>query len=156
MKFLSNDGLKVVLSKIKEMFYTKIEVDEKLKSVSGGAGLYIEGYFKTNSSKGLYCKVIETADKYEIWSNLKVSKSYSNNFNNIPTGKKVIGNSIAFDRAYSIWADFIGGYGERLVVRFDFTNDGINYENISTSDIGATQHSGNENDFVFLGSVIKK
>lgn len=36
MKFLNNDGLKVVLSKIKEMFYTKAEVDEKLKSVSGG------------------------------------------------------------------------------------------------------------------------
>ena len=116
----------------------------------------IEGYFKTNSGKGLYCKVIETNDKYEVWSNLKISKSFSNNFNNIPTGKKVIGNSIAFDRAYSIWAQFIGGYGEKLVVRFDFTNDGINCENISTSDIGATQHSGNENDFVFLGSVIKK
>ena len=36
MKFLSNDGLKFVLSKIKDMFYTKTEVDEKLKSVSGG------------------------------------------------------------------------------------------------------------------------
>ena len=41
MKFLSNDGLKVVLSKIKEMFYTKAEVDEKLKSVSGGGQVYI-------------------------------------------------------------------------------------------------------------------
>lgn len=91
-----------------------------------------------------------------MWSNLKVSKSFSNNFNNIPTGKKVIGNSITFDRAYSIWADFIGGYGEKLVVRFDFTSDGIKCENISTSDIGATQHSGNESEFVFLGSVIKK
>ena len=50
----------------------------------------IEGYFKTNNGKGLYCKVMETADKYEIWSNLKVSKSYSNNFNNIPTGKKLL------------------------------------------------------------------
>ena len=89
MKFLSSDGLKVVLSKIKEMFYTKTEVDEKLKSVSGG-GTLIEGYFKTNNGKGLYCKVMETADKYEIWSNLKVSKSYSNNFNNIPTGKKLL------------------------------------------------------------------
>ena len=39
MKFLSSDGLKVVLSKIKEMFYTKTEVDEKLKSVSGGGVL---------------------------------------------------------------------------------------------------------------------
>lgn len=36
MKYLSNDGLKVVLNKIKEMFYTKAEVNEKLKSVSGG------------------------------------------------------------------------------------------------------------------------
>ena len=36
MKFFSSDGLKVVLSKIKEMFSTKTEVDEKLKSVSGG------------------------------------------------------------------------------------------------------------------------
>lgn len=36
MKFLSSDGLKVVLTKIKDMFYTKAEVDEKLKSVSGG------------------------------------------------------------------------------------------------------------------------
>lgn len=36
MKFLSSDGLKIVLGKIKEMFYTKKEVDEKLKSVSGG------------------------------------------------------------------------------------------------------------------------
>ena len=124
--------------------------------IKWGGGTLIEGYFKIGYSKGLYCKVIETADKYEVWSNLKVSKSYSNNFNNIPTGKKVIGNSITFDRAYSIWANFIGGYGEKLVVRFDFTNDGINCENISTSDIGATQHSGNENDFVFLGSVIKK
>lgn len=116
----------------------------------------IEGYFKTNSSKGLYCKVIETGDKYEVWSNLKVSKSFNNNFNNIPTGKKVIGNSIALDRAYSIWDQFIGGYGEKLVVRFDFTSDGIECINISTSDIGSTQHSGQENDFVFLGSVIKK
>lgn len=36
MKFLNSDGLKIVLNKIKEMFYTKTEVDEKLKSVSGG------------------------------------------------------------------------------------------------------------------------
>lgn len=36
MKYLSSDGLKVVLSKLKEKFYTKSEVDEKLKSVSGG------------------------------------------------------------------------------------------------------------------------
>ena len=36
MKFLNSDGLKIVLNKIKEMFYTKAEVDEKLKSVSGG------------------------------------------------------------------------------------------------------------------------
>lgn len=41
MKFLSSDGLKVVLTKIKEMFYTKTEVDEKLKSVSGGGQVYI-------------------------------------------------------------------------------------------------------------------
>lgn len=40
MKFLSSDGLKVVLSKIKDMFYTKGEVDEKLKSVSGGGYFY--------------------------------------------------------------------------------------------------------------------
>ena len=36
MKYLNSDGLKVVLSKLKEKFYTKSEVDEKLKSVSGG------------------------------------------------------------------------------------------------------------------------
>lgn len=36
MKFLNSDGLKVVLSKLKDKFYTKSEVDEKLKSVSGG------------------------------------------------------------------------------------------------------------------------
>lgn len=116
----------------------------------------IEGYFKIGYSKGLYCKVLETNDKYEIWSNLKLSNSYSKNLSNLPTGKKFLGNSITFDRAYSIWADFIGGYGEKLVVRFDFTSDGIKCENISTSDIGATQHSGNETDFVYLGSVIKK
>ena len=121
-----------------------------------GGGTLIEGYFKIGYSKGLYCKVLETNDKYEIWSNLKLSKSYSYTLNNLPTGKKILGNSIAFDRAYSIWDGFIGGYGEKLVVRFDFTSNGINCENISTSDIGATQHSGNENDFVFLGSVIKK
>ena len=156
MKFLSSDGLKVVLTKIKDMFYTKAEVDEKLKSVSGGAGLYIEGYFKTDNGKGLYCKVIETADKYEVWSNLKLSNSYSYTLSNLPTGKKILGNAIAFKREYSTWKKFGGGYGENLVVRFDFTSDGINCENISTSDIGATQHSGNENDFVYLGSVIKK
>lgn len=72
----------------------------------------------------------------------------------MPTGKKILGNAIVFNRSF--WSGFMGGYGEKLVVRFDFTSDGINCENISTSDIGATQHSGNENDFVFLGSVIKK
>lgn len=41
MKFLNSDGLKIVLTKIKEMFYTKTEVDEKLKSVSGGGQVYI-------------------------------------------------------------------------------------------------------------------
>lgn len=156
MKFLSSDGLKIVLSKIKEMFYTKTEVDEKLKSVSGGAGLYTEGYFKTNSSKGLYCKVIETADKYEIWSNLKLSNSSRYTLNNLTTGKKFLGNAITFERNYSEWSKILDGYSSEVNVRFDFTSDGIVFTNITGAGLGATQHSGQENDFVFLGSVIKK
>lgn len=152
MKFLDSAGLKVVLNRIKSTFATKAELNA-VKMQSGG-GTLIEGYLKTDNGNGLYCKVIETDDKYEVWSNLKLSNSYSYNLSNLPTGKKVIGNSIVFDRSF--WSGFIGGYGEKLIVRFEFTNDGIECVDISTSDIGATQHSGNENDFVFLGSVIKR
>ena len=35
--------------------------------IKWGGGTLIEGYFKTNNGKGLYCKVLETRDKYEIW-----------------------------------------------------------------------------------------
>ena len=124
--------------------------------IKWGGGTLIEGYFKTNNSKGLYCKVLETRDKYEIWSNLKLSNSYSYTLNNLPTGKKILGNAIAFKRQYSTWESFVAGYGDNLVIRFDFSNAGIDSVNISGSDIGTTQHTGNENDFVFLGSVIKK
>lgn len=119
-------------------------------------GTLIEGYFKTNNSKGLYCKVLETRDKYEIWSNLKLSNSYSYNFSNLPTGKKFLGNAIFFKKQYSIWSNTIGGYSDNLFLRFDFSSNGVEYTSVSDREIGATQHSGNEADFVFLGSVIKK
>lgn len=65
MKFLSSDGLKVVLSKIKEMFYTKTEVDEKLKSVSGGGTKVSEFYVRCSGRYNSYVfqfKIIESAD----------------------------------------------------------------------------------------------
>lgn len=65
MKYLSNDGLKVVLSKIKEMFYTKKEVDEKLKSVSGGGTEVEEFYIKfidrNNKTYFFNFKIVENA-----------------------------------------------------------------------------------------------
>ena len=36
MKYLDNNGSKTLITKIKEKFYTKEEVDTKLKSVGGG------------------------------------------------------------------------------------------------------------------------
>ena len=116
----------------------------------------IEGYFKTNSSKGLYCKVLETNDKYEIWSNLKLSNSYSYNFSNLPSGRKILGNAITFQRDYSMWQSVLNGYGETAIVRFDFSSDGIECVNLSGANLSATEHTGKESDFVFLGSVIKK
>ena len=116
----------------------------------------IEGYFKTNNSKGLYCKVIETADKYEIWSNLKLSNSYSYNLSNLPTGKKILGNVITFRRAYSLWSQVLDGYSAEVCVRFDFTKEQIVLSNLTGAGLGATQHTNNESDFMFLGSVIKK
>ena len=127
----------------------------QLKSVSGG-GTLIEGYFKTNNGKGLYCKVLETNDKYEVWSNLKLSNSYSKNLSNLPTGKKFLGNAITFRRGYSLWQSELGGYGETAIVRFDFSSDGIECVNLSGANLSATEHTGKESDFVFLGSVIKK
>lgn len=116
----------------------------------------IEGYFKTNNSKGLYCKVLETRDKYEIWSNLKLSNSYSYTLNNLPTGKKILGNAIVFRKAYSLWTQVLSGYSADALVRFDFTKDKIIISEMSKSGLGATQHTNNEDDFMFLGSVIKK
>ena len=116
----------------------------------------IEGYFKTNSGKGLYCKVLETKDKYEIWSNLKLSDSYKFTLSNITTGKKILGNAIVFRKAYSLWTQVLSGYSAEALVRFDFTKDEIITSEMSKSGIGATQHTNNENDFVYLGSVIKK
>ena len=116
----------------------------------------IEGYFKTNSGKGLYCKVIETDDKYEIWSNLKLSNSYSYTLSNLPTGKKILGNAIALQRDYSMWQSVLSGYGQMAIVRFDFSSDGIDCVNLSGANLSATQHTNTETDFVFLGSVIKK
>lgn len=126
-----------------------------MKSVSGG-GTLIEGYFKTNNGKGLYCKVLETNDKYEIWSNLKLSNSYSYTLSNLPTGKKILGNVINFRRAYSLWSQVLDGYSAEVCVRFDFTKEQIVLLNLTGAGLGATQHTNNENDFVFLGSVIKK
>lgn len=158
MKFLSSDGLKVVLSKIKDMFYTKGEVDEKLKSVSGG-GTFTEEYFKINNEVyGLYCKVIETDDKYEVWSNLKISKTYQyNKFNNIPKGKKFYGNVIAFNPSYE-WTSIVSNskYGETPAIQFNFSNDGIDCIRIANNCTDVIKHSGKESDFVFLGSVIKR
>lgn len=67
MKFLNSDGLKVVLSKIKELFYTKTEVDEKLKSVSGGGTEVSEFYVKLIDARYqktffFNFKIIEGAD----------------------------------------------------------------------------------------------
>lgn len=154
MKYVSSENLKQVLQKMRNVFATKSELNA-VKNQMGG-GTLIEGYFKTNNGKGLYCKVLETDDKYEVWSNLKLSNSYSYTLSNLPTGKKILGNAIAFKRQYSTWENFVAGYGDNLVIRFDFSNAGIDSVNISGSDIGATQHSGQENDFVFLGSVIKR
>ncbi len=124
----------------------------------------IEGYFRFNYGHGLYCglycKVLETNDKYEIWSNLKLSNSYSYNFSNLPSGKRFLGNTIKFQVSYSLWKSILGKSNEWVNERFDFTKDKINiysiFENIAGTVLGATQHSGDENDFVFLGSVIKK
>lgn len=154
MKYVSSDNLKQVLQKMKNVFATKSELNAVKTQVGGGT--LIEGYFKTNSGKGLYCKVIETDDKYEIWSNLKLSNSYSYTLSNLPTGKKILGNAITFRRAYSLWQSELDGYGADVNIRFDFTSDGIVIENLSGTGLGATQHTNNENDFVFLGSVIKK
>lgn len=158
MKFLSNDGLKVVLTKIKELFYTKKEVDEKLKSVSGG-GTSIEGYFQIiNKSYGMYCIVLETDDKYEIWSNLKILKQYkNNNFNNIPKGKKYCGNVIAFKPSYE-WTQIVSNskYEETPAIQFNFSNDGIEAIRIADNFNDTIKHSGDTKEFVFLGSVIKK
>lgn len=124
--------------------------------IKWGGGTLIEGYFKNNNSKGLYCKVLETNDKYEIWSNLKLSNSYSYNLSNLPTGKKILGNAVTLSRAYSLWQSELGGYGETAIVRFDFSVGGIECVNLSGANLSATEHTGKESDFVFLGSVIKK
>jgi hypothetical protein len=154
VKYVSSENLKQVLQKMRDIFATKSELNE-VKNQMGG-GTLIEGYFKTNNSKGLYCKVLETNDKYEIWSNLKLSNSYSKNLSNLPTGKKFLGNAITFKRAYSLWQSELGGYGETAVVRFDFSTNGIECVNLSGANLSATEHTGKESDFVFLGSVIKK
>lgn len=154
MKFLDSAGLKVVLNRIKSTFATKAELSAVEKRIGGGT--LIEGYFETNNVKGLYCKVIETRDKYEIWSNLKLSKSYSYTLNNLPTGKKILGNAITFRRAYSLWSQVLDGYSMDVCVRFDFTKEQIVLSNLTGLGLGATQHSEKENDFVFLGSVIKR
>ena len=59
MKFLSSDGLKVVLSKIKEMFYTKTEVDEKLKSVSGGQVYILKDISRLTSTKVCIARLLK-------------------------------------------------------------------------------------------------
>lgn len=154
MKFLDSAGLKVVLNRIKSTFATKAELNA-VKMQPGG-GTLIEGYFKANGGYGLYCKVLETNDKYEIWSNLKLSNSYSYNFSNLPSGRKILGNAITFQRDYSMWQSVLNGYGQTAIARFDFSSDGIDCVNLSGANLSATQHTSTETDFVFLGSVIKK
>lgn len=139
---------------MRNVFATKSELNAVKNQVGGGT--LIEGYFKTNNSNGLYCKVLETRDKYEIWSNLKLSNSYSYTLNNLPTGKKFLGNAIVFRKAYSLWTQVLSGYSADALVRFDFTKDEIIISEMSKSGLGATQHTNNEDDFMFLGSVIKK
>lgn len=154
MKFLDSDGLKVVLNRIKNTFATKSELNAVEKRIGGGT--LIEGYFKTNSGNGLYCKVLETADKYEVWSNLKLSNSYSYTLNNLPSGIEILGNAITLQRDYSMWKSILSGYGQVAIVRFDFSSDGIYCVNLSGANISATEHTEKESDFVFLGSVIKR
>lgn len=78
MKFLSNDGLKVVLSKIKEMFYTKTEVDEKLKSVSGGGTSIDEKItIKSNSNDGLFFNFYKKGNVVKVFEILNRETIYS-------------------------------------------------------------------------------
>ena len=139
---------------MRNVFATKSELNA-VKNQMGG-GTLIEGYFKTNNGKGLYCKVLKTRDKYEIWSNLKLSNSYSYNFSNLRSGRKILGNAITFQRDYSMWRSVLNGYGQTAIARFDFSSDGIECVNLSGANLSATQHTNTETDFIYLGSVIKK
>ena len=106
----------------------------------------------------MYCIVLETDDKYEIWSNFKILKSYkNNNFNNIPKGKKYCGNTIAFKPSYE-WEKIVSNseYGKTPAFQFNFLNEGIEIIRIADNFNDTIKHSGEESEFVFLGSVIKK
>lgn len=106
----------------------------------------------------MYCIVLETDDKYEIWSNLKILKSYTNNkFINIPKGKKYCGNTIAFNPSYE-WKSIVSNteYGKTPAAQFNFLKEGIEVTKIADNFNDIIKHSGKESEFVFLGSVIKR
>lgn len=123
----------------------------------------IEGYFQIigppyEKSYGMYCIVLETDDKYEIWSNLKILESNkNNNFNNIPKRKRYYSRVITIKPDYS-WRTFLSDAekGKHHAIQFIFSNEGIWIANIAGNFDYTINHSIDPNDFVFLGSVIKK
>lgn len=101
MKFLSSDGLKVVLSKIKDMFYTKTEVDEKLKSVSGG-GTEEKITVKPRYSSCLFnfYKKGNVVEVYQTFNSERYIDYVSDNFlpkNYMENKEVIIGNMLNFE-----------------------------------------------------------
>lgn len=67
MKYLDNNGLKTIFTKMKALFVTKSELDTKLKSVWGGIEevVYIEGGYQAD---GKFFKFIKKGKNVDVYN----------------------------------------------------------------------------------------
>lgn len=72
MKYLDNNGLRTILTKMKALFVTKSELDTKLKSVGGGT----EGVAHCKCGN-LYFELIKSGKKVDVYQLKYAPSSYS-------------------------------------------------------------------------------